>query len=33
MNQNKRIVEVAEAILSMSDILRGVTTGGGPAGG
>ncbi|CAO3402042.1 nitrate- and nitrite sensing domain-containing protein [Azospirillum palustre] len=35
MNQNKRIVEVAEAILSMSDILRGVTAagGGGPAGG
>ncbi|ALG73815.1 nitrate regulatory protein [Azospirillum thiophilum] len=29
MNQNKRIIEVAEAILSMSDILRGVTTGGG----
>ncbi|MBP2298985.1 nitrate regulatory protein [Azospirillum picis] len=28
MNQNKRIVEVAEAILSMSDILRGVTAGG-----
>lgn len=33
MNQNKRIVEVAEAILSMSDILRGVTGGGGVAGG
>jgi len=33
MNQNKRIVEVAEAILSMSDILRGVTGGGGTAGG
>lgn len=33
MNQNKRIVEVAEAILSMSDILRGVTGGGGAAGG
>lgn len=33
MNQNKRIVEVAEAILSMSDILRGVTAGGGAAGG
>ncbi|WP_372399150.1 nitrate- and nitrite sensing domain-containing protein [Azospirillum sp. HJ39] len=29
MNQNKRIIEVAEAILSMSDILRGVTAGGG----
>ncbi len=28
MNQNKRIIEVAEAILSMSDILRGVTAGG-----
>ncbi|WP_244592559.1 nitrate regulatory protein [Azospirillum palustre] len=33
MNQNKRIVEVAEAILSMSDILRGVTAPGGTAGG
>lgn len=33
MNQNKRIIEVAEAILSMSDILRGVTAGGGAAGG
>ncbi|CAO3357394.1 nitrate- and nitrite sensing domain-containing protein [Azospirillum melinis] len=33
MNQNKRIVEVAEAILSMSDILRGVTAAGGTAGG
>ncbi|WP_109152896.1 nitrate regulatory protein [Azospirillum sp. TSO5] len=33
MNQNKRIIEVAEAILSMSDILRGVTAAGGAAGG
>ncbi|KAA0592426.1 hypothetical protein J2848_006233 [Azospirillum lipoferum] len=33
MNQNKRIIEVAEAILSMSDILRGVTAGGGAGGG
>ena len=33
MNQNKRIIEVAEAILSMSDILRGVTAGGGGAAG
>lgn len=28
MNQNKRIIEVAEAILSMSDILRGLTSAG-----
>lgn len=33
MNQNKRIIEVAEAILSMSDILRGVTAGATAGGG
>ncbi|WP_042444264.1 nitrate regulatory protein [Azospirillum sp. B510] len=31
MNQNKRIIEVAEAILSMSDILRGSAGGGAGA--
>ncbi|PWC32933.1 nitrate regulatory protein [Azospirillum sp. TSO35-2] len=31
MNQNKRIIEVAEAILSMSDILRGLPAGGAAA--